>query len=240
MNSFWLALAFLTRLPVPERLDPSPSAIGRSLLYYPVVGAIIGLILALTHAAMATHSTVAAAMIVVLWAGLTGALHLDGLADSADAWIGGQGDRERSLAIMKDPRSGPAGVVAVTTVLLLKYSALAELPPDRSTSQLIWIPLLARSALLFWLISMPYLREKGLGGALLDNMPRQAVMVTLGLTGALALPSLGLSLLLITFSACFLLRQLSLKRLGGCTGDTLGASLEILEALMLTGAVLLT
>ena len=240
MNSFWLALAFLTRLPVPSRLDPTPLAVGKSLLYYPVVGMIIGVILVMIHAPMATHGHVAAAILVVLWAGLTGALHLDGLADSADAWIGGQGNRDRSLAIMKDPRSGPAGVVAVAAVMLLKYSALTELPADHFTRLLIWTPLLARTAILFWLLTMPYLREQGLGSGLLDNMPRQAVIVVVVLTGALALQSLDPFLLLLTITTCLLLRQLSLIRLGGCTGDTLGASLEILEAQILTVAVLLS
>lgn len=240
MNSFWLALAFLTRLPVPPRLDPTPLAMGKSLLYYPVVGAIIGLLLTLAHAPMATHPHAAAAVLVTLWAGLTGALHLDGLADSADAWIGGQGNRDRSLAIMKDPRSGPVGVVAVVAVILLKYSALTELPPDFFTNQLIWIPLLARSALLFWLLTMPYLRDQGLGSSMMNNMPRKAVILTLLLTGALALPNLDSFLLLLTVTTCLLLRQLSLSRFGGCTGDTLGASLEILEAQMLIGTVLLS
>ena len=240
MNSLWLALSFLTRLPVPTRLKASPSAIGQSVLYYPVVGAVIGGILAIIHAALSGHPNLDAAVLVITWAGLSGALHLDGLADCADAWIGGQGDRERSLAIMKDPRSGPAGVVATVLVLLLKYAALTELGSESFIGLLILTPLLGRTAILFYLITMPYLREQGLASSLLENMPHQSVIVVMVVAGSVALLTLGSSLMLWALVTILALRQITLSRLGGCTGDTLGASVEVLEASILAGAVILS
>ncbi|HCJ29476.1 MAG TPA: adenosylcobinamide-GDP ribazoletransferase, partial [Pseudomonas sp.] len=100
MQPLLIALQFLTCLPV--RLDgkPEPRAIGVSLLYYPVVGLLMGGMLVVLG--MALHDTapaLRAALVLAAWVAITGALHLDGLADSADAWLGGFGDRERTLAI---------------------------------------------------------------------------------------------------------------------------------------------
>ncbi|MEK1940892.1 MAG: adenosylcobinamide-GDP ribazoletransferase, partial [Pseudomonas sp.] len=116
-----IAMQFLTSLPVRLPGMPSPEQLGRSLLWYPVVGLLIGLLLygldaVLNGAPVLLH----AALILAAWVALSGALHLDGLADSADAWLGGFGDRERTLSIMKDPRSGPIAVVTLVLVLLLK------------------------------------------------------------------------------------------------------------------------
>ncbi|WP_173644308.1 adenosylcobinamide-GDP ribazoletransferase, partial [Xanthomonas citri] len=87
-----------------------------------------------------------AALLLSAWVWLTGALHLDGLADTTDAWVGGMGERRRTLAIMKDPASGPMAVTAVVLVLLLKCAALASLLAQAPTT--LWLaPLLARSAL---------------------------------------------------------------------------------------------
>ena len=125
MQSFLIALQFLTSLPV--RLDrmPEPQAVGRSLLYYPLVGLLLGAMLWLVGAVFENASVpLLAALLLTVWVALTGALHLDGLADSADAWLGGFGDRERTLTIMKDPRSGPTAVVVLILLLLLKFVAL--------------------------------------------------------------------------------------------------------------------
>ena len=126
MEPFWAALRFLTVLPVPRGVSAAPEVTGRSLLAYPLVGLVMGVGLVLAAGSTAwTAPPLQAALVVAVWAVLSGALHLDGLADSADAFLGGHGDANRTLSIMKDPRSGPAGVVAVTLVLLLKYAALA-------------------------------------------------------------------------------------------------------------------
>lgn len=125
MLPFWIALQFLSSLPVSLPGMPAPREVGRSLLYYPLVGLLFGLLLWLaSHLLQGTPSPLHAALLLTLWVLLSGALHLDGLADSADAWLGGFGDRERTLRIMKDPRSGPIAVVTLVLVLLLKFCAL--------------------------------------------------------------------------------------------------------------------
>src|SRR5690606_7619903 len=97
---------------------------------WPVVGALLGVLFWLFASvadSLGWPAWPTAVLLVMLWAGITGALHLDGLADSADAWLGGQGNRERTLTIMKDPACGPAGVVVLVLVLLGKVAAVATL-----------------------------------------------------------------------------------------------------------------
>lgn len=240
MNAFWIAVTFLTRLPVPGGLEYSPRQMGNSLPAYPLVGLLLGGILWLTQLGLASHPGLGAALLLMLWAGLTGGLHLDGLADCADAWVGGQGDRERSLGLMKDPRSGPAAIVAVALLLLVKYGALVELWRTGSLGPaLLAAPLLARGAIPALLLATPYVRTRGLGSALAENLPRRAASLAAALSLLAGVAALGpwapLSALLLTV----LLRHAMLQWLGGCTGDTLGASVELLEAAILAGAVLL-
>jgi adenosylcobinamide-GDP ribazoletransferase len=125
MLPFWIALQFLSSLPVSLPGMPTPAQMGVRCCSIPLVG------LAVRPAAVAGQPPAAgrggalqAALLLALWVLLSGALHLDGLADSADAWLGGFGDRERTLQIMKDPRSGPIAVVTLVLVLLLKFCAL--------------------------------------------------------------------------------------------------------------------
>src|SRR5690606_5510087 len=120
-----------------------------------------------------TSPLLLAALLLAIWVGLTGALHLDGLADTVDAWIGGYGDRERTLAIMKDPRSGPMAVVALVLLLLLKFAALVVLLESGADAAL-WLALLmGRSALLGLFLTTSYVREGGLGTALAEHLPRR-------------------------------------------------------------------
>ena len=128
MIALLIALQFLTRLPVSLPCMPTPEQVGRSLLWYPLVGLLLGLLLWGAHLLLGqTPALLQAAIILALWVGLSGGLHLDGLADTADAWVGGFGDRERTLTIMKDPRSGPIAVVVLVLLLLLKFAALFTL-----------------------------------------------------------------------------------------------------------------
>ena len=129
MRGLLAAIAFLTRLPVPARVWAEASRPPVQLPWYPVVGLLIGALLSGLACLLSREPPLlTAALLLLAWTGITGGLHLDGLADSADAWVGGLGDRARTLEIMKDPRSGPMGVTAIVVVLLLKFAALAGRP----------------------------------------------------------------------------------------------------------------
>ncbi|MBI6947882.1 adenosylcobinamide-GDP ribazoletransferase [Pseudomonas koreensis] len=242
MLPLWIALQFLSSLPIRLPGMPEPQQLGRSLLFYPLVGLLFGVILwafnlVLAGAPLLLH----AALLLAVWVLLSGALHLDGLADSADAWLGGFGDRERTLTIMKDPRSGPIAVVTLVLVLLLKFCALLALVEQGHAVMLIIVPLLGRAALLGLFLTTPYVRAGGLGQALADHLPRRAGWWVLGASALACLLIAGVKAivaLVVAFVGFVWLRQVMMRRLGGTTGDTAGALLELLEMAVLVGVVL--
>ncbi|WP_339475701.1 adenosylcobinamide-GDP ribazoletransferase [Pseudomonas sp. RL_5y_Pfl2_73] len=242
MLPFWIALQFLSSLPVRLPGMPEPEQLGRSLLFYPMVGLVFGAVLWLLNALLlGAPSLLHAALLLSAWVLLSGGLHLDGLADSADAWLGGFGDRERTLLIMKDPRSGPIAVITLVLVLLLKFAALLALIEQGHALALIVVPVLGRAALLGLFLTTPYVRAGGLGQALADHLPRRAGWWVL-LGGALGCVLLagwaGVCALVVAFAVFVGVRRMMLRRLGGCTGDTAGALLELLEVVVLVGMVL--
>jgi len=245
-----VALQFLTRLPL--RIEPPPDAreIGLSLACYPAVGLALGVILwGIALPASRLPGLLGAAIVLVTWVSVTGALHLDGLADIADAWVGGHGDRERTLRIMKDPCSGPVAVAAVTCLLLLKLAALDALIPHlpgvpwrepRLEAGCILPPLLARAAIPLLFAHTPYVRTQGIAEHLNAHQSRGAgiltalltVLGTLAACGIVAAVALGAAAL-----AYLLIRGGLIRRLGGFTGDGAGALIEVIEAACLIAIV---
>lgn len=232
MQEFMIALQFLTRLPITLKQMPSVEQNGRSALYYPLVGLLIGSVLLLAQYLLdGVPTLLQAALLLSIWVAITGGLHLDGLADSADAWAGGFGDKQRTLEIMKDPRSGPIAVVVLLLLLLLKFAALVALLDAGASSALLLAPLLARSVLPLLFLTTPYVRKGGLGQALSTHLPRQQLLWLLAAVVASVLIFIpGAWLAALTAGVVFVLcRWLMLKRLGGTTGDTAGALLETVE-----------
>jgi adenosylcobinamide-GDP ribazoletransferase len=241
MLPFWIALQFLSSLPIRLPGMPQPQELGRSLLFYPLVGVLFGvLLLALNALLDGAPLMLHAALLLTAWVLLSGGLHLDGLADSADAWLGGFGDRERTLTIMKDPRSGPIAVVTLVLVLLLKFSALMALIENHQPLGLLLAPLIGRAAMLGLFLGTPYVRAGGLGQALADHLPCKAgqqVLLVSALVCVLLAGVSGFKALLVAAVGFFWLRHLMLRRLGGTTGDTAGAMLELLEVAVLVAVV---
>lgn len=237
MRAFLIAVQFLTRFPVHLAGMPDDRDLGRSLLYYPLVGLSIGMALAaLAWITADTPPLLRAALVLAAWVLASGALHLDGLADSADAWVGGLGDRTRTLAIMKDPNCGPMGVVALVLVLLLKFAALEALLARGAWLPLLFVPLLGRTAIPALFLTTPYVRPGGLGDAMARCLPRRAAMavVLVAITGLpAALGWSGMGPLLAGLAVFAVLRELMIRRLGGTTGDTAGALVEVLETTVL-------
>ncbi|MCR8719228.1 adenosylcobinamide-GDP ribazoletransferase [Pseudomonas syringae] len=243
MLPFWIALQFLGSLPIRLPGMPRPEELGRSLLFYPLVGVVFGTLLLgfnalLSGAPLMLH----AALLLSAWVLLSGGLHLDGLADSADAWLGGFGDRERTLNIMKDPRSGPIAVVTLVMVLLLKFAAIVALIETHNSIGLLLAPLIGRSAMLALFLGTPYVRSGGLGQALADHLPRslgRKVLLVSAVACVVLAGGSGVAALLVCTVCFYGLRHMMMRRLGGSTGDTAGALLELLElAVLLTLALL--
>ncbi|RKG45793.1 MULTISPECIES: adenosylcobinamide-GDP ribazoletransferase [Acinetobacter] len=241
MMPFWIALQFLTTFPVQLKAMPSKQQNGQSVLFYPLIGFIIGAILcAVALLLQVIPAILSASLILVLWIWLTGGLHLDGLADTADAWVGGFGDAERTLKIMKDPACGPIGVLSLIIICLLKWSALYLLIQKQLYSALLLFPVLGRLAPMFLFLSTDYVREKGLGSSMASYIPKKlaiTIMVLLVLS-SLYFSVLGLVAVLVTAFSLLYLRRKFKQRIGGITGDTVGASIEICECVSLLAFVL--
>ena len=232
-HAFLLAVQFLTTLPTPGHRAVDARLQGLSLLWYPAVGLLIGLLLTFICAALPVPFYLQATLTVALWVVLTGALHLDGVADCADAWVGGLGDREKTLHLLKDPLCGSMGVTALIIVIALKTAALAAVI---QIEQMVWlwsVPLLARLSLLLLFLSTPYVRSQGLGEILAQHFSRKwAVSMLLGATTVclFIFPlDLWLAFIMTPLAIFLLLRAATVRRIGGFTGDVAGAQVELVE-----------
>lgn len=238
-----IALQFLTVFPIRIEGVPDSEATGRSLLFYPLVGLLIGALLYATAWMLGdAPPLLGAAVLLAVWVAITGALHLDGLADTADAWVGGHGDRDKMLVIMKDPRSGPMAVVALVLVLMIKFAALVQLLSNGAWEPIVLAPVLGRTALVLLFLTTPYVRPQGLGGVLARHLPRRACAgaVIFTLLAMLALLQLEACWLLTVITGTFFtLRHLMLVRIEGTTGDTAGALVELTETIGLVAAALM-
>ncbi|ADD66954.1 cobalamin 5'-phosphate synthase [Denitrovibrio acetiphilus DSM 12809] len=202
----------------------------RAMNAFVYVGFLLGGVF-VTVALLLGDSFLTPLLILTLWVSLTGALHLDGLMDTADALFSHR-DRERKLEIMKDSRSGAMAVVAAILLLLIKFESISQL-----TSLYIFfiIPALARIGMVWSMKTMPYVRSEGTGkmffegssaGVLFQLVPLVVVLMLLGIKPVLALTAV--------FVVSVLVLQWWYKRqIGGVTGDLLGAQCEVTEAVML-------
>ena len=234
---FMIALQFLSTLPVRLKNTPDPEYSAGALLYYPLVGLLIGMLLSIfARITYGLPGNLQASLVLAAWVLLTGGLHLDGLADSVDAWVGGLGDREKTLTIMKDPCCGPAGVVALLLVLLTKFSALEAVLGRHSWESLILAPTLARTALVLLFRTTPYVRPNGLGSSIAAHLDRRAATIAIVLAATLLtwfFRDDAIRSLLVCAAGFCVMRRLMLRRIGGTTGDTAGMLVEVSETLVL-------
>lgn len=241
MTPFWIALQFLTVLPIELKRIPSAKQNAQSLLFYPLIGALIGVILFIFSILLFKLPTLlVACIILVLWIWLTGGLHLDGLADTADAWVGGFGDPERTLKIMKDPACGPIGVLSLVMLCLLKFAAIYVLLEQQLHTFLILVPAIGRSVPLFLFLTTRYVSNSGLGRSITDGIPKIATWMVFVITLSLlcVFKWQGIISLLTLLLLLFYLRAKFIHRIGGITGDTVGAAIELVEAALLVSFVI--
>src|SRR5437763_6946080 len=238
------AVTFLTRVPIGRRVEVDEADLGHGALLFPLVGAGIGA--AVGGAALLAHAAlpplVAATLAVALGALITGGLHLDGLADVADAL--GTRSRVRALEVMRDPRIGAFGTTALALDLLVKVGAIAALLPDEGVvPKLLVASALSRATVPPLVVALPYARaEIGTGGVLRGRIPIASVVASSALAVALAVLLLGTTGLAMTASAVVLAATLAgcyRRWLGGTTGDALGTAVELTETLALLVAVAL-
>lgn len=238
---FLATLQFLTRIPVKERwcdgigLKDYP----RGIVCFPLVGLVIGLLTALVWQILMPHVgvLVAAIAVVVTHIMLTGGLHLDGLADSCDGLFSVR-SRERILEIMRDSRIGTNGALALIVAVVLRPALIYQISIEGLPvlAFLIITPVVGRGMMAVMMFHQAYARESGMGNLFIGKISEGRFCFTLLLMAALTLAIGGISslpALLITLLCVLGLRRFVATRIGGQTGDTLGAACELSELAML-------
>ena len=237
MTSFIAALQFLLLTPAFIRRPFSPDELGRSVAFYPLVGLLLGGILAAADAlfGLLWPIPVRSALVLALWVIVTGGLHLDGFLDSCDGLLGGS-TPERRLEIMRDERVGAFGVAGGVLLLLLMFSSLSTLAGDRWAALLL-APVLGRFGMSLAVVALPYARDSGLGRDIKDHARRTDLLVAalIALASAIAvallLQSLAPVVVLLAAAAVYWLgTSFVLRRIPGMTGDTYGATNMLMEA----------
>ena len=237
------AARFLTRVPLDAFASAETGLLARSMRAFPLVGILVGLAgwaAFAVAAALGLPSTLAALLALATTVALTGALHEDGLADTADG-LGGGTDRAGKLAIMRDSRSGAYGVLALVFSLALRAAALAVLTTPRVGAALIAAHTVSRAGLPIVMRWLEPARDDGLGAS--AGQPDDAAIgwcLAIGIVVALLCLGFvsGLVGLLVAAASVVALAALARRQIGGYTGDILGAAQQIGEiAMLLTAAV---
>ncbi|MBV9267720.1 MAG: adenosylcobinamide-GDP ribazoletransferase [Acidobacteriaceae bacterium] len=239
MRSLLCAIAFLTRVPVPQKLHTATADLGRSARYFPLVGLLLGAI----YAGAATllmrifSPLTTAALITALDAVLTGALHLDGFADMADGFGGGR-TKDDVLRIMRDHAIGSYGGVALVVALLLKTACVSDLLAARQALYpLFIIPMLSRWGMVLMSRSAPYARVTTEGerigtGALTKSFSRSDLVIATLFCAPLPFVfgwKRTLACWLVVAAMTAVISRICKYRIGGITGDTVGANLVLSE-----------
>ncbi|MET0371735.1 MAG: adenosylcobinamide-GDP ribazoletransferase [Sphingobium sp.] len=234
MKGLLVAIQFLTRLPTP-RLSVSTPEFAASIRWFPVVGLILGgFVAGVAWLGCRIDSWTGALLALLAWVALTGALHLDGLGDIADAAGAAHKGREDMRAVLADPHVGSFGVVAIAIQLLTKLILLHALAERGLFLSLLLVPFVARMGPLAWTRLLPSLHE-GLGAIFRDAVRP----VDLGLWGIALLAAAWFAPALLAAPVLILLWSVWLRhRIGGLSGDGHGAGIEIVESALLLAVLL--
>lgn len=232
--AFLAAWQFLTICPPIVKRSFTGEEMGRAAGYFPLVGALLGALLVLAHAALWAifPSLVAAALLLAAWVAASGALHLDGFLDTCDGVLGGFTPEDR-LRIMRDERIGGFALAGGVLLLLVKLAALASLAMPAPA--LFLAPVLGRWAMSVGIVLLPYGRAQGLGRDMKERAGRgQLALATLAALAAAVLAGWwGAAALATAAVVVWLATRFMLRRLPGLTGDTYGALCEATEAAVL-------
>jgi adenosylcobinamide-GDP ribazoletransferase len=234
MRRFLAAIRFLTVIPFPGSWGTDEPSLAGSTVFFPAVGLLIGFGAA-GIAMVAVHWLpvgLAAALVIVALLAVSGGLHMDGLSDSADGLLSAR-PRERTLEIMRDSHVGAMGVIAIVCALMLKFAAVASLPAAELWRTALLMPVAGRAALAVTIALLPYARREG--GLAAPFYRRRSMLAALSaefilfLTAWLVLDLAGVIAAGASLAAVLIFAVYIYRRLGGATGDTLGAACEIAE-----------
>ena len=231
LSGFILALATMSTLPSYRIRKFFPGINGLAVMFYPMIGLLLGALLYLTYAMLNPYLPEQHLKIVllVLWAMLTGALHLDGFSDTIDGLFV---PPERAEAVMKEPQVGAMGMIFTVLLLLIKASSLLHL------NAIEWLPLvlmLARYNAVLAIFFFPYLRKNGMGSLAKRELTLTQLVIASLLVGSLLLPFIASSWLLLAGSlvTLLILGRFFVGHFGGFSGDSYGFLIEITELTLL-------
>jgi len=231
------AFRFLTIIRLPGTIGTDVEDLKGTLPFFSLVGLVLGLISGATAwlAWQFLPPLVAGVIVTFVLLSFSGALHLDGLADTADGFFSSR-NRSRMLEIMRDSRIGVMGVIAVVMVLLLKVSVLSGLERDDAVRAALVMPVAGRTALVMMIFLLPYVRKDGgLGSPFYFNRSNWSLATALVLFFVVGITAMGLNGLvavIVVLSVVFLFSRICHRKIGGATGDTLGASCELAETVV--------
>lgn len=231
---FLLAVQLLTKIPIVWNLSVNEEDFGRSMAYYPLVGSIIGGILVLANlgASRLFSPLTCSILVVVFWIYLTGELHLDGFADMVDGFAGGR-DKDSILKIMHDSSIGAKGAVTLFCLLVIKIGFLTEISTRFKDQTLLFCPMLGRWAMVAISVVNRYARsEGGMGKIFVENVRKVDLIVATLITAVPLFFYQNVAMifpLISTLITVATVTQISRKRIGGITGDIIGATNEITE-----------
>lgn len=226
-----LMLQFLTTIPIKISLDVSEEDYGEGLAFAPVIGLVIGGILAVTNYFTASifPASINSIIIIIEYILLTGGLHLDGLGDTFDGLFSNR-PKERILEIMKDSRLGTNAALAIFSVLLLYYGFLSQIPPEYMSVVLVLFPVAGRMATLIGAAVSNYARNNGLGKSFVDycGLKQLALGVFFSvLVFGIAYSFYGVGLCILSIAAALITVRFLSSKIDGVTGDILGAICEL-------------
>lgn len=234
-RSFIAVLYFLTHLPLPKR-KISLEEVGRGAWAFPLVGMFIGLLLLGSNWLLSFFfpPILKAALVLVLWVAVTGALHLDGFADCCDALLTVKPPEVR-LEILRDTHIGAFAVVGIAGLLLVKFASLATCLGGGGHVALLLAPPLGRWAIVYAIVCYPAARTEGMGKVIKESTDWRALAwATLSLLPLFPLnPGVTLLSLALTWIFTLLFAFWVMRRIPGFTGDVYGALCELVEALVL-------
>jgi len=243
MKKFLLALQFLTIIPIKIK-SADDKEIADSLIYFPLAGLFIGLALVAINGLLGFFNfprLATDAILIVSLIAITGGMHLDGLADTSDALLSVR-DKDEMLKIMRDPHVGVMGVIGIISILLLKIAFLFSIGPSLVPAGLILMCVLSRWSLVLSLFLFPYARQEGKAKVFSEGINSKIFILATIITFVCALVTAGLKGLIIlgiiALFACLISKLVS-KKIGGITGDTLGATGEINETFTLFCALII-
>ncbi|MCK4463614.1 MAG: adenosylcobinamide-GDP ribazoletransferase [Candidatus Omnitrophica bacterium] len=236
MKKFLIALQFLTILPVKIRQNIKKEDYGKSLLYFPIIGLLIGLVLSLTLFLFDfLPDLVMGTVILIISIIITGGIHLDGFADTCDAFYGSK-PKEEMLRIMRDSRIGVMGVLGLASLLLLKFSLIVSTPRDILWKSLIMMVVFARWSQVLACFTSDYARKEGKAKYFIAYNSKKEFFIGGFFTIALFLLLMklnGFILFVLSLLPIFVFINYIKKKIGGMTGDTIGATSEIAEVVVL-------